>query len=77
MQGMQEKRPFCAFIMHAPGTNILNLNLITYQEMLLFRKLRLWGCYKPRHVTKQDILLLATIRYPLKVVKFSNILNEK
>ena len=31
--------------------------------MLLYRKSRLWGCYKPRHVTKRDVLVLATLRY--------------
>ena len=31
--------------------------------MLLLRKASLWGCYKPRHVTKWDVILLATIRY--------------
>ena len=25
--------------------------------MLLFRKSSLWGCYKPRHVTKRDMFL--------------------
>ena len=34
------------------------------KHVLLFRKSALRGCYKPRHVTKQDVLLLATIRYP-------------
>ena len=31
--------------------------------MLLFRKPSLWGCYNLRHVTRQDMLLLATIEY--------------
>ena len=31
--------------------------------MLLFSKWSLWGCYKARHVTKRDVLLLATLRY--------------
>ena len=33
------------------------------RDMLLYRKSRLWGCYKPRHVTKGDMLVLATLRY--------------
>ena len=31
--------------------------------MLLLKKSSLWGCYKPRHVTNQDVLLLVTLRY--------------
>ena len=27
------------------------------KHVLLFRKSSLWGCYKPRHVTKRDVLL--------------------
>ena len=34
----------------------------TNQDMLLYRKPRLWGCYYSRHVTNQDVLVLATIR---------------
>ena len=30
---------------------------------VLLRKASLWGCYKPRHVTKWDVILLATIQY--------------
>ena len=29
----------------------------TYRKVLLFRKSSLWGCYKPRHVTKRDMFL--------------------
>ena len=35
----------------------------TNQDMSLFMKSRLWGCYKTRHVTKRDVLVLATLRY--------------
>ena len=35
----------------------------TNRDMLLYRKPRLWGCYYSRHVTNQDVLVLATIRY--------------
>ena len=35
----------------------------TNQDMSLFMKSRLWGCYKTRHVTKRDVLALATLRY--------------
>ena len=32
---------------------------VSTRDMLLFRKSRVWGCYKPRHVTKRDVLVLA------------------
>ena len=35
----------------------------TNRDMLLFEKSSLWGCYKLRHVTNRDVLLLATLRY--------------
>ena len=35
----------------------------TNQDMSLFMKSRLGGCYKTRHVTKRDVLVLATLRY--------------
>ena len=41
---------------------------LTDREMLLYRESRLWGCYKSRHVTKRDVLLLATLRYIEKYV---------
>ena len=34
--------------------------------MLLFRKSSLWGCYKPRHVLKQDVFLFINSK-PKKV----------
>ena len=34
---------------------------VSIWDILLFRKPSLWGCYNPRHVTKQDVLLLATM----------------
>ena len=37
----------------------------TNQDMSLFMKSRLGGCYKTRHVTKRDVLLLAALRYVL------------
>ena len=39
----------------------ISIRLVTWgatnRDMLLYRKSRLWGCYKPRHVTKRDMLL--------------------
>ena len=47
----------------------ISIRLVTWgatnQDMLLYRKSRVWGCYKPRHVTKRDVLVLATLRYLL------------
>jgi hypothetical protein len=37
------------------------------RDMLLYRKLRLWGCYYSRYVTNRDVLVLATIRYFKKI----------
>jgi hypothetical protein len=45
------------------GALLLVLYSISDQDMLLYRKSRLWGCYKLRDVTKRDMLLLATLRY--------------
>ena len=37
---------------------VLTLPYIHEQKhVLLFRKSSLWGCYKPRHVTKRDVFL--------------------
>ena len=41
----------------------------TNQDMLLYRKSRIWGCYKLRYVTKQEILLLAILLYLFAVYK--------
>ena len=43
----------------------------TNRDMSLFMKSRLWGCYKTRHVTKRDVLLLATLRFLWTVIFFS------
>jgi hypothetical protein len=42
----------------------------TNRDMSLFMKSRLWGCYKTRHVTKRDVLLLATLRYIVLIINF-------
>ena len=34
-------------------------------DMILFRKSRLLGSFKPRHVTNQDVFVLATVQYLL------------
>ena len=42
---------------------ILEQGGVTNQDILLFRKLISRECFKARNITKQDMLLLATIRY--------------
>ena len=43
----------------------ISIRLVTWgatnRDMLLYRKSRVWGCYKPRHVTKRDVLVLAVL----------------
>ena len=40
---------------------------VSNQDMLLFRKSSLCGGHNPSHVTKQDVLVLAAIRYVLYI----------
>ena len=44
----------------------------TNRDMLLFRKSRLWGCYKSRHVTKRDMLLFIDSKILYFEVSVSN-----
>ena len=58
------------FVVNRYVTTYINLiQLLTWgatnQDMSLFMKSRLGGCYKTRHVTKRDVLVLATLRYML------------
>ena len=36
--------------------------ILDNRDMLLFKNSSLCGCYKPRHVTNRDVLLLVTLR---------------
>ena len=43
--------------------------------MLLFRKSSLWGCYKPRHVTKRDVFLFRNSKPYCTVLLYSLIVQ--
>ena len=67
---LTEKQPPKVVQIHMTHPVITYINLIrlltwgaTNRDMSLFKKSRLWGCYKTRHVTKRDVLVLATLRY--------------
>ena len=45
---------------------------VTNRDMSLFMKSMLWECYKTRHVTKRDVLVLATLRYVSSDLKLHN-----
>ena len=68
------------FVVNRYVTTYINLiQLLTWgatnQDMSLFMKSRLRGCYKTRHVTKRDVLVLATLRYSLSGIFPQNLIS--
>ena len=74
------------FFSHTPLCFRLHLTLqekSTYHKVasrnmcVLFRKSSSWGCYKPRHVTKRDMILFIKVKNVFQITLLPHLFSKK